>query len=402
MTRLLLDVTPLAWRLALVAEDEVTRLAHRYPARAEARLGDLYRAKATGRAPHLGGTFFDLGRVGGFLPDRKGARPPRVGETLLVGIRRESIGGKSAQLIAQPALRLPSATVRLDGGGEVRPGPLPDTGAAADKARALAEGISADGAPGPVQPVAPLLSFVTESLTKDTEGLAVTDPDAAALLRPWLEPAGVAITLADPVAVRDVLDEVEEAALARIVDLDGGGRLVIDEAEALTAIDLDTGATQGRSQKGAGERALLAALSALERQAALRSLGGQIVLDLPRRALTSPKLLRDKLSRTFAHQGRPSVPAVTPEGLCVVIAPRPAPSLLERLTEPVGEGVRPGRALRADVRAARAYREAEAALIADRTAPVVIACAPDARAYLGEDALAPLTARYGDRVTVDT
>ena len=139
----------------------------------------------------------------------------------------------------------------------------------------------------------------------------------------------------------------------------------------------------------------------METEAALRALGGQIVLDLPRRALSSPKLLRDKLGRTFAHHGGASVPAVTPEGLCVVVAPRPGPSLLERLTEAgprTAEGVRPARILRPDVRAARAWREAEAGLIADRAGRVRISCDADARAYLTELALAPLRARYGDRI----
>ena len=75
------------------------------------------------------------------------------------------------------------------------------------------------------------------------------------------------------------VDEQIDAALARRVDLAGGGSIVIDEVTALTAIDVNTG---GRSESGAEETALrtnLEAAAEIARQLRLRNIAGTIIID---------------------------------------------------------------------------------------------------------------------------
>jgi ribonuclease G len=71
-----------------------------------------------------------------------------------------------------------------------------------------------------------------------------------------------------------------EKALARRVDLKSGGTLVIDQTEAMTTIDVNTGGFVG--QRNFGETVFktnLEAAQAIARQLRLRNLGGIIVVD---------------------------------------------------------------------------------------------------------------------------
>src|SRR5258707_1198812 len=77
----------------------------------------------------------------------------------------------------------------------------------------------------------------------------------------------------------NVEDEIEKA-LSRRVDLKSGGTLVIDQTEALTTIDVNTGAFVGsRSFDDTVFKNNLEAAQAIARQLRLRNLGGIIVID---------------------------------------------------------------------------------------------------------------------------
>lgn len=76
-----------------------------------------------------------------------------------------------------------------------------------------------------------------------------------------------------------VEDEIEHA-LARRVDLKSGGYLIIDQTEAMTTIDVNTGGyTGGRSFDDTIFKTNLEATHTIARQLRLRNLGGIIVLD---------------------------------------------------------------------------------------------------------------------------
>src|SRR5512134_21386 len=76
-----------------------------------------------------------------------------------------------------------------------------------------------------------------------------------------------------------VEDEIERA-LARRVDLKSGGYLIIDQTEAMTTIDVNTGGfVGGRSFDDTIYKTNLEAAQAIARQLRLRNLGGIIIVD---------------------------------------------------------------------------------------------------------------------------
>jgi ribonuclease G len=76
-----------------------------------------------------------------------------------------------------------------------------------------------------------------------------------------------------------VEDEIEKA-LGRRVDLKSGGYLVVDQTEALTTIDVNTGSfTSGRTFDETIFKTNLEAAQSIARQLRLRNLGGIIILD---------------------------------------------------------------------------------------------------------------------------
>ena len=76
-----------------------------------------------------------------------------------------------------------------------------------------------------------------------------------------------------------VEDEIERA-LARRVDLKSGGYVIIDQTEALTTVDVNTGAfVGGRSFDDTIFKTNLEATQAIARQLRLRNLGGIVIVD---------------------------------------------------------------------------------------------------------------------------
>ncbi|HUT77728.1 MAG TPA: ribonuclease E/G, partial [Polyangia bacterium] len=72
-------------------------------------------------------------------------------------------------------------------------------------------------------------------------------------------------------------------ALERVVELPSGGTLVIDQGEALTAVDVNTGKFVGKGSRDQEETILRANLEAVDEiayQVRFRNIGGLIVLDL--------------------------------------------------------------------------------------------------------------------------
>ncbi len=154
-------------------------------------------------------------------------------------------------------------------------------------------------------------------------------PDAVARLELHGEPRSV-------FELHHVEDEIQKA-LERKVPLKSGGYVIIDQTEAMTTIDVNTGAFVGhRNLEETIFRTNLEAAVAIARQLRLRNLGGIIIIDFidmeeaehRRQVLASlEKALRDDHVKT-------SISSVSPLGLVEMTRKRTRESLEHLLCRP--------------------------------------------------------------------
>jgi len=128
-----------------------------------------------------------------------------------------------------------------------------------------------------------------------------------------------------------------ERALSRRVDLKSGGTLVIDQTEAMTTIDVNTGAFVGsRNFDDTVFKTNLEAAQAIARQLRLRNLGGIILIDFIDMASTEHRqAVLDELRRALARdRTRVTVNGFTALGLVEMTRKRTRESLAHVLCEP--------------------------------------------------------------------
>lgn len=119
-------------------------------------------------------------------------------------------------------------------------------------------------------------------------------------------------------------------ALSRNVSLESGGYIVIDETEALTAIDVNTGKYIGsHSFKGTVLKTNLEACEEIARQIRLRNIGGIIIIDFI--DMKSRKDISKVLSRlrklVKSDRNKPNVIGITKLGLAELTRKRVGPGL---------------------------------------------------------------------------
>jgi len=133
-----------------------------------------------------------------------------------------------------------------------------------------------------------------------------------------------------------VEDDIERA-LARKVELKSGGHLVIDQTEAMTTIDVNTGAFTGhRNVEETVLKTNLDAAQAIARQLRLRNLGGIIILDFI--DMTSEdhraQVLRALQKELKRDSARTQIYPISPLGLVEMTRKRTRESLGHILCEP--------------------------------------------------------------------
>jgi ribonuclease G len=139
-----------------------------------------------------------------------------------------------------------------------------------------------------------------------------------------------------------------ESTLNRRVDLPSGGYLIIDYAEALTVIDVNSGSFTGRGKGGLEETITKVNTEAAEeavRQLRLRDIGGIIVIDFidMARASNRDKVLKTMRKALDADKSKSYVVEVSPLGLVEMTRQNVTDGVREILTAPcptcAGEGV---------------------------------------------------------------
>lgn len=135
-----------------------------------------------------------------------------------------------------------------------------------------------------------VLKTARDLFTDDIEKIVIDDREEYFRLKKFIEmfmPERIdAIELyegEEPIFDAYGIEDEIQRALARKVPLPSGGYLIIDQAEALTAIDVNTGRFVGKGSKDLEETILATNLEAVEEiayQLRFRNIGGLIILDL--------------------------------------------------------------------------------------------------------------------------
>ncbi|MGF1466890.1 MAG: ribonuclease E/G [Sandaracinaceae bacterium] len=181
-------------------------------------------------------------------------------------------------------------------------------------------------------------------LTEDVGKVIIDDPDEHARLRSFVEafmPERAAdIELyagGDPIMDAFGLEDEIARALARKVPLPSGGYLMIDQTEALSAIDVNTGRFTGRG-KDVEETILhtnLEAVKEISYQLRFRNIGGLIVLDFidMEKASHREKVYRELLKVLKNDKSKTTVVRISELGLVEMTRKRTRESLGRTLYE---------------------------------------------------------------------
>lgn len=374
----LIEVSPGETRAALVdgdgrlAEFMVERMGR------ESLVGAIVLGRVVGVEKGLDAAFVEIGAARpGFL-----RRAPDVheGAAVVVQVTRDATGEKGTGLAWRPTMvgRYLAITPGRDGvnwsrsirGGRERERLEGEIEALVHEDEAIAvraHAVSADrdmlaaeadrlrarwrdieSAATTAKPPATLLSApgLIETLLRDRAGGAVVFDDRAALAKtetlvgeamPDLAEHLELHTRSEPLFAAAGIEEQLEAALARVVELPGGGRLTFDRTEALTAIDVDAGGAGGRKSAEAAALAVnLEAAAEVARQIALRNIGGLIVVDfVSMRDKGNRRKLVEAVRRAFRGAAvTVDVLGMTAAGLVEITRRRSGPSLGEMLLQP--------------------------------------------------------------------
>ena len=142
------------------------------------------------------------------------------------------------------------------------------------------------------------------------------------------------------------IEEALRAAIVRRVPLKSGGSLVIDQGEALTAIDVNTGSFVGKNDlEQTITKNNLEACEEVARQLRLRNIGGIIVVDfVDMDKESNRKTVWQAFQKALAKDStRCNVTKISELGLVEMTRKRTRESLVQMLTEPcptcVGRGI---------------------------------------------------------------
>ncbi|MEJ7735235.1 MAG: Rne/Rng family ribonuclease [Polyangiaceae bacterium] len=191
-----------------------------------------------------------------------------------------------------------------------------------------------------------ILKTARDLFTDDIEKIVIDDREQYLRLRRFVEmfmPERVgAIEYYDgeePIFDAYGIEEEIQRALARKVPLPSGGHLIIDQAEALTAIDVNTGRFVGKGSKDLEDTILKTNLEAVEEiayQLRFRNLGGLIILDLidMDRSASREKVRRHLETLLLKDKAKTTLNRISDLGLIEMTRKRTRESLGRIILEP--------------------------------------------------------------------
>ncbi len=192
-----------------------------------------------------------------------------------------------------------------------------------------------------------------------------------------------------------------EALLDTKVWLASGAYLVIDQTEALTVIDVNTGKyTGGHTLRETVLATNLEAADEIARQLKLRSIGGIIVVDfIDMEPEEDREALLDRLDAVFAgDRCRVHVYGISPLGLVEMTRKRARADLRSVLTRPCPECGSGGRVLKEDTCALMLKRFIRCIFMSGRAQAVLVDASESVAAYVAQLYLAAWEDEFGRRI----
>ena len=385
---------------------EGRELVQHYVTRAGARsmVGNVYLGRIQNVLPGMEAAFIDVGKGRNavlyagevnYSPEDLEGAPPRIehvlksGQSVLVQVTKDPIGGKGARLTAQISMpgrylvlvpnsditgisrRLPDEerrrlkqilrTIRPEGHGVIIRTAAEDAdeeALAADLARLLEEWKDIEKkakrakAPAMLYEEPELTVRAVRDLFTDEEfrELVTDSPRVHELVTQYL--AGIAPDLLPKVRLHEgklpvfeefhVVEQIHKG-LDRKVWLPSGGYIVIDRTEAMTVIDVNTGKSVGKTNlEETVVNTNVEAAREVARQLRLRDIGGMIIIDFIDMLLEQNKrkvidALREEMAK---DKTRSQIFDISPLGLLEVTRKRVSGGLLESFSEtcPTCEG----------------------------------------------------------------
>ncbi|WP_437722624.1 Rne/Rng family ribonuclease [Sorangium sp. So ce861] len=191
-----------------------------------------------------------------------------------------------------------------------------------------------------------VLKTARDLFTDDIEKIVIDDREEYIRLRRFVEmfmpERADAVELyegAEPIFDAYGIEDEIQRALSRKVPLPSGGHLIIDQAEALTAIDVNTGRFVGKGSKDLEETILTTNMEAVEEiayQLRFRNIGGLIILDLidMERAQNREKVRRRLEELLSKDKAKTTLNRISDLGLIEMTRKRTRESLGRTILEP--------------------------------------------------------------------
>ena len=332
-----------------------------------ADVGDVFLGRVRTVSKSLNAAFVDIGEAeDGFLQVKKGEGLPVEGASLVVRARRPALGSKGAVLSAQwkDAVRREEEDA-IESRTALRAAP-----AKLNEARDAA------------------LCVIQARDFADFDEIVMNDAGAAWLIRAFAAGFGAnpkAIEVVD-FSFRDLgVDDAIESALDREARLAGGARLVFDETEAMSVVDVDSGAAGAGKASAVNDRVNIAAAKALFPELARRAAGGRIIVDfLPPSDAKARAALLETLAKSAEGVFKGRFGKLSVDGVFDLTAPRERRSLLERASEPAAgaDWLRLGRRLTLDWRAKATIRALEQRLRTETSARLTLLAGAALASYI--------------------